>query len=65
MIDLGTLFGTAEPPPSGTGLFSFATAINDRGQVVGWSRTAAGPTHAFLYSHGTMTDLNSLIPADS
>ena len=45
---------------------AFATGINDRGQVVGnnfdsnfnWS-------HGFIWQDGVMTDLNSLIPADS
>ena len=39
---------------------SWAVAINDRGQVVGSSDTAAGDLHAFLYSDGAMTDLGTL-----
>lgn len=39
-IDLGTLGGSE----------SIAYALNDQGQVVGASRTAAGPWHAFLWS---------------
>jgi probable HAF family extracellular repeat protein len=35
-------------------------AINDAGQVVGSSRTAAGFEHAFLYQGGAMTDLGTL-----
>ena len=50
MTDLGTLGGTT----------SYATAINDRGQVVGNSPTIAGVTHAFLYGDGAMTDLGTL-----
>jgi probable HAF family extracellular repeat protein len=37
-------------------------AINDAGQVVGGSTTPSGYQHAFLYSSGKMTDLNSLLP---
>jgi probable HAF family extracellular repeat protein len=51
MIDLGTLAG------SSTTFVSWAYAINNRGQVVGYSETASGATHAFLYSGGSMTDL--------
>src|SRR5262249_25334749 len=65
MTDLGTLPGTKS---------GFANGINDAGQVVGESnKTYAGPsqgrgepnTHAFLFINGKLTDLNSLIPADS
>jgi len=47
MTDLGTLGGR----------FSGATAVNDRGQIVGRSETAAGEWHAFLWQDGHMTDL--------
>lgn len=53
MIDLGTLGGPV----------SRACAINDRGQIAGWSQTiVAGQTrtHAFLYSGGRMIDLGTL-----
>jgi probable HAF family extracellular repeat protein len=50
MRDLGTLGGS----------FSVAFGINDRGQVVGRSRNAAGEVHAFLYQRGVMTDLGTL-----
>ena len=62
MIDLGTL-------PGGT--YSYATAINDKGQVVGYSspdiNRAPADTHAFLYSDGKMIDLGTLggRPSDS
>jgi probable HAF family extracellular repeat protein len=48
IIELGSLGGTLTVP----------NALNDRGEVVGYSFTAAnGPPHAFLYSKGRMTDL--------
>ena len=37
-------------------------ALNNASQVVGWSQVASGAQHAFLYSNGTMQDLNLLIP---
>ena len=58
MIDLGAL---------ATGDFSEAYGINSSGQIVGLSNISAGGSvdHAFLYNGGQMTDLNSLIPANS
>ena len=41
-------------------LDSFATGINDTGQVVGWSKNAAGLYLAFLYANGQMMDLGTL-----
>ena len=52
MIDLDTLPG---------GSTSSAYGISNNGQVVGYSNTASGEQHAFLYSGGTMTDLNNLV----
>jgi probable HAF family extracellular repeat protein len=49
-IDLGTLGGAS----------SLASAINDRGQVVGTSLTPDGLEHAFLYEDGRMIDLGTL-----
>ena len=57
--DLGTLAGD----------YSGGNDINASGQVVGYSTypgsTGQSDTHAFLYSGGVMTDLNSLISPDS
>lgn len=47
MVDLGTLGGD----------FSEGTAINDRGQIAGVSRTRTGADHAFLWQSGKMLDL--------
>jgi probable HAF family extracellular repeat protein len=47
------------------GYFSYGLGINDAGEIVGESTTSNGPYnefHAFEYSHGTLTDLNTLIP---
>ena len=49
-IDLGTLGG----------IFSVAVAVNEQGQVVGTSQTAARESHAFLWENGVMTDLGTL-----
>jgi probable HAF family extracellular repeat protein len=56
MKDLGTLDGGN----------SLAYGINDSGSIVGysWSPNDDNPT-AFLYSNGSMVDLNSLLPAGS
>ena len=37
-----------------------AAAINDHNQIVGWSTTASGNHHAFLWQNGKMTDLGTL-----
>ena len=50
ITDLGTLGGS----------YSNATAINAAGHVAGYSTTATGAYHAFLYSNGAMTDLGPL-----
>src|SRR5215217_6565664 len=48
--DLGTLGGD----------YSFATEINARGQVVGYSRTVTRQYRAFLWENGSMTQLGTL-----
>jgi probable HAF family extracellular repeat protein len=56
MQDLGTLPGDAN---------SSSVAINDSGEVVGVSLDANFNPRAFQWQDGVMTDLNTLIPADS
>lgn len=50
LTDLGTLGGKT----------SNAVAINERGQIVGWSETRTGKTHPFVWRSGKMTDLGTL-----
>lgn len=50
LTDLGTLGGTS----------SEASAVNNLGDVVGSSITAAGVYHAFLYRNATLFDLGTL-----
>lgn len=50
IVDLGSLGGG----------YGGAEAVNDRGEVVGYSTTARGEQHAFLWSRGQMTDLGTL-----
>jgi len=58
MKDLGTLGGT----------WSQANGINNIGQVVGWTLveppSAISAQHAFIYSDGVMSDLNTFLPDD-
>jgi probable HAF family extracellular repeat protein len=56
MQDLGTLTGDVN---------SVAIGINDVGDVVGASLDAMFNLRAYLWKNGTMTDLNTLIPAGS
>ena len=54
LVDLGTLGGRS----------SYATAMNDRGDVVGRSQVADGSYHGFLWRRGRMIDLGTLSPND-
>ena len=56
MKNLGTLPGSVS---------SFAAGINNAGQIVGTSNDPDGSSRAFLIQGGIMSDLNTLIPADS
>jgi probable HAF family extracellular repeat protein len=56
MRDLGTLPGD---------FASVALGINDRGEVVGGSLDVNFNIRASLWQNGAMTDLNTLIPANS
>ncbi|MEA5112971.1 MAG: VPLPA-CTERM sorting domain-containing protein [Geobacteraceae bacterium] len=49
VTNLGTLGGT----------MSLGNAINNSGQVAGYSITSSNETHAFLYSNGAMSDLGT------
>jgi probable HAF family extracellular repeat protein len=51
-IDLGTL--------GGSGGLSAATAINDHGDIVGYTSTLSGARHAFVWHKGKMSDLGTL-----
>jgi probable HAF family extracellular repeat protein len=50
MQDLGTLGGS----------YSCAFAVNNSGQIVGYSETASGEYHAFIWQNGVMRDLGTL-----
>ena len=54
LTDLGSLGGT-----EGT---SLATGINNRGQVVGWSRTKGGSFDGFLWENGRTLGLGAFVP---
>src|SRR3954452_5496577 len=39
---------------------TFGWAINERGEVAGWSQTSNGPPHAIIYAGGVTRDLGAL-----
>jgi len=51
LVDLGALPDCLESRP---------TAINNRGQVVGWAETTQGFCQAFLWDNGVMRNLNNV-----
>lgn len=53
ITDLGTLGGNLYS-------ISEASSINNSGQIVGYSATSNGRSHAALWSNGTITDLGTL-----
>ena len=53
MTNLGTL-------PAPYNWSSEATAINNAGQVIGYSQGSGNNTHSFLFSNGAMSDLGTL-----
>jgi probable HAF family extracellular repeat protein len=55
LTDLGS-FGGGE---------SSAGGVNNRGQVTGYGTDVDGMPRAFVWENGVMTDLNTMIPADS
>ena len=56
--------GVVTPVDSPANSYSLATGINERGQIVGWSRSGSGPPHAVLWEQGGMTDLGALADAE-
>jgi probable HAF family extracellular repeat protein len=56
MKDLGTVPGDYA---------SVALSVNDEGEIVGLSMDKAGVPRAFIRLNGVMTDLNTLLPANS
>lgn len=54
MVDLGTFGGDS----------SYASAMNDHGDVVGRAQAADGTYRGFLWRHGRMIDLGALHPID-
>jgi len=61
------LYSSGAVTPLGTlgGATSEALGLNALGDVVGNSATSSGGSDPFLYADGKMTDLNSVLPANS
>jgi len=57
---LFTAFGTLDLGALG-GYHSQANGINNLGQIVGWATNAGDQRRAFVYSSGSLSNLNSLI----
>jgi uncharacterized repeat protein (TIGR01451 family) len=60
-VATGQVMYTVTPLKFPNAKYSVATAINNQGQVVGWSSMNASDSseHAFLYSNGVMNDLGT------
>jgi len=56
MTDLGTLVGDTD---------SYASSINDKGQIIGTSSHSYNSGRAFLYQNGQIYDLNTLLDPTS
>ena len=62
----GLLWQDGAPGPAGTQEHPLLPlGINDRGQVIGSTLTAAGTQHAVMWEDGVQTDLNDAIAAGS
>src|SRR5262249_18636212 len=63
-VCLGSLNGVAPTTFTGATIpacpgFSVPFAINNSGQITGWSDSFSGPGHVFLFSGGVMTDIGA------
>jgi probable HAF family extracellular repeat protein len=57
LVDLGTLGGGGGLNGGG---YTYSTAMNDSGTIVGQSNVTSTVAHAFVYANGHMSDLGSL-----
>jgi probable HAF family extracellular repeat protein len=58
VLSKGVLMGPGNPP----GAFSHPSAMNNRGEVIGFIRGADGEGHAFVWREGQLTDLGGGAP---